>query len=118
MMKNLYSQHPLRSANTAASLHLRRKLLAVVVAACFSTAQANPVSPQVVHGQATFNQQGALFSITNTPNTIIDWKSFSINPGELTRFIQQGGDSRVLNRITGQAPAGSSARCSRTARCS
>ncbi|MFA9217343.1 MAG: filamentous hemagglutinin N-terminal domain-containing protein, partial [Sphingomonadaceae bacterium] len=87
------------------ALQLRRKLLAIVVAACFSSAQANPVSPQVVHGQATFNQQGSLFSIVNTPNTIIDWRSFSIAPGEITRFIQQSADSRVLNRILGQDPS-------------
>jgi filamentous hemagglutinin family protein len=86
-------------------IQLRRKALAVVVAAAFSTAQANPVAPTVVHGMATFNQQGSLYSITNTPNTIIDWRSFSIAPGEITRFIQQSADSKVLNRITGQDPS-------------
>jgi filamentous hemagglutinin family protein len=86
-------------------IQLRRKVLAVVVAAAFSTAQANPVAPTVVHGMATFNQQGSLYSITNTPNTIIDWRSFSIAPGEITRFIQQSADSKVLNRITGQDPS-------------
>jgi len=85
--------------------NLRRKALAVVVAAAFSAAQANPVSPTVVHGMATFNQQGSLYTITNTPNTIIDWRSFSINPGEITRFVQQSADSKVLNRITGQDPS-------------
>ncbi|MFM2087106.1 MAG: hypothetical protein RLZZ237_1975, partial [Pseudomonadota bacterium] len=59
----------------------------------------------VLSGQATFNQQGNVFSITNTPNTIINWQSFSINPGELTRFIQQNANSAVLNRITGQDPS-------------
>jgi hypothetical protein len=44
----------------------------------------------VVHGQASFNQQGNVFSITNTPGTIINWQSFqSIGAGEITRFIQQ-----------------------------
>ncbi|MGK5053538.1 YDG domain-containing protein [Janthinobacterium sp. RB2P8] len=84
---------------------LRRTALALLLAGCFGVAQANPALPQVVHGQATFNQQGNVFSITNTPNTIINWQSFSIHAGEITRFIQQNGNSAVLNRITGQDPS-------------
>ncbi len=87
------------------SRQLPRKMLAAVVAACFGAAQAHPVAPQVAAGQASFNQQGNLFSITNTPNTIINWQSFSIGANEVTRFIQQNGDSKVLNRITGQDPS-------------
>ncbi|WP_229417239.1 filamentous hemagglutinin N-terminal domain-containing protein, partial [Massilia sp. Root418] len=87
-------------------LHLKRKLLAATVAACFgAAAHANPLAPQVVAGQAQFSQQGNVFSITNAPNTIINWQSFSIQAGEITRFIQQGGDSKVLNRIVGQDPS-------------
>ncbi|WP_228893499.1 YDG domain-containing protein [Pseudoduganella aquatica] len=84
---------------------MRRKLLAVLVAACYGSAYGNPSTPQVVAGQATFLQQGNLYSITNTPNTIINWQNFSINPNEITRFIQQSGDSKVLNRIVGQDPS-------------
>ncbi|OBV36686.1 YDG domain-containing protein [Janthinobacterium psychrotolerans] len=84
---------------------LRRTALALLIAACFNAAHANPALPQVVHGQATFNQQGNLFTITNTPNTIINWQSFSVNPGEITRFLQQNAGSSVLNRITGQDPS-------------
>ncbi|MGK5028430.1 YDG domain-containing protein, partial [Janthinobacterium sp. MDT1-19] len=84
---------------------LRRTALALLLAGCFGVAQANPALPQVVNGQATFNQQGNVFSITNTPNTIINWQSFSIHAGEITRFIQQNGNSAVLNRITGQDPS-------------
>ncbi|WP_409028116.1 filamentous hemagglutinin N-terminal domain-containing protein [Janthinobacterium sp. SUN098] len=84
---------------------LRRTALALLLAGCFGTAQANPALPQVVNGQATFSQQGNIFSITNTPNTIINWQSFSIHAGEITRFIQQSGNSAVLNRITGQDPS-------------
>ena len=84
---------------------LRRTALALLLASCFGAAQANPALPQVVNGQATFNQQGNIFSITNTPNTIINWQSFSIHAGEITRFIQQNGNSAVLNRITGQDPS-------------
>ena len=66
---------------------------------------AAPTLPQVVSGQATFVQQGNVFSITNTPDTVINWQSFNINAGEVTRFIQQSSDSAVLNRILGQDPS-------------
>ena len=80
-------------------------LLSLAVAACFGSVQANPLSPQVVAGQASFQQQGNVFTVTNTPNTIINWQSFSVNANEVTRFLQQGADSKVLNRITGQDPS-------------
>ncbi|WP_141213156.1 YDG domain-containing protein, partial [Janthinobacterium sp. PC23-8] len=98
---------PLRTLAAGRSFEppLRRTALALLIAACFNAAHANPVLPQVVHGQATFNQQGNLFTITNTPNTIINWQSFSVNPGEITRFLQQNAGSSVLNRITGQDPS-------------
>jgi filamentous hemagglutinin family protein len=86
----------------------RRKASALLLAACYlggPAAQAAPALPQVVHGQATFNQQGNVFSITNTPGAIINWQSFNIGAGEITRFIQQGSDSAVLNRVNGQDPS-------------
>jgi filamentous hemagglutinin family protein len=86
-------------------LHLKRKFIPLLVAACFSGAGAAPVLPQVVSGQASFVQQGNVFSITNTPNAIINWQSFSVNPGEITRFVQQNANSAVLNRIVGQDPS-------------
>src|SRR5450830_673123 len=96
---------PVHTRQAALPPPLRRTALALLVSSCFGAAYANPSLPQVVSGQATFNQQGNVFSITNTPNTIINWQSFSINPGELTRFIQQNANSSVLNRITGQDPS-------------
>jgi filamentous hemagglutinin family protein len=66
---------------------------------------ANPLGPQVVNGQVSFAQQGNTLAITNSPNSIINWQSFSINPGEITRFIQQNPNSSVLNRIVGQDPS-------------
>jgi filamentous hemagglutinin family protein len=84
---------------------LRRRLLPVLIAGCFGTAVANPLGPQVVNGQVNFNNQGNVLSVTNTPGAIINWQSFSINPGELTRFIQQNPNSAVLNRIIGQDPS-------------
>jgi filamentous hemagglutinin family protein len=83
----------------------KRRLVPVLLAACFGVAVAAPTGQQVVAGQATFSQQGNVFSITNTPGTIINWQGFSINAGEVTRFIQQSSDSAVLNRIVGQDPS-------------
>ncbi|OEZ98318.1 filamentous hemagglutinin N-terminal domain-containing protein [Duganella sp. HH101] len=100
-MKAQTSRPPQRRA---AAAPLRRKLIAVLVATCYATAQAGPVNPSVVAGQASFNLTGKTYSITNTPNTIINWQSFSLASDEVARFIQQGADSKVLNRITGQDP--------------
>lgn len=93
---------------TTTHTSLRRRLGALLLAACYSAylpALAAPTAPQVVAGQATFSQQGNVFSITNTPGAIINWQSFNIGAGEITRFIQQGSDSAVLNRVLGQDPS-------------
>ncbi|HEY1044740.1 MAG TPA: filamentous hemagglutinin N-terminal domain-containing protein, partial [Telluria sp.] len=82
-----------------------KRLLPVLLATAFSAAVAAPTAPVVVNGTATFNQQGNVFTITNTPNTIINWQSFSVAPGEVTRFVQQSANSAVLNRILGQDPS-------------
>ena len=84
---------------------MKIRYLPLLVAASFSAAVAAPTAPVVVSGQASFSQQGNVFSVTNSPNAIINWQSFSINAGEVTRFLQQSADSAVLNRIIGQDPS-------------
>ncbi|ABR91236.1 haemagglutinin-like protein [Janthinobacterium sp. Marseille] len=89
---------------------IRCAFLPPVLAACLgatgiSSAIANPSNPTVVNGQVTFSQNGNVYTITNSPSAIINWNSFSINAGELVRFIQQNSSSSVLNRITGQDPS-------------
>jgi len=80
----------------------RRRLLQVAVASCFATAvHANPVGPSVVSGAATFNAVGKNLTVTNSPGAIINWQGFSIRPDEVTRFVQSGAASAVLNRVTG-----------------
>jgi filamentous hemagglutinin family protein len=87
--------------------NLRRSAVALAVATCFSVqvAYANPTKPVVVNGAASFAQNGNLFTVTNSPNAIINWGSFSIGTNEITRFIQQSNASAVLNRVTGQNPS-------------
>ncbi|MDP3192060.1 filamentous hemagglutinin N-terminal domain-containing protein [Rhodoferax sp.] len=72
---------------------------------CATPALALPVAPTVAHGSASFSQSGSTLTVTNTPNAIINWGSFSIGQNELTQFIQQSSASAVLNRVTGQSPS-------------
>ncbi len=87
--------------------HLNRRLIALAVASCFAAglAFANPTAPTVVNGSASILQSGNLLQITNSPNAIINWGSFSIGAAEITRFIQQSQASAVLNRVIGQDPS-------------
>jgi filamentous hemagglutinin family protein len=55
----------------------------------------------VVSGAATFNAVGKNLTVTNSPGAIINWQGFSIRPDEVTRFVQSGAASAVLNRVTG-----------------
>lgn len=94
---------------SALAWSVRCAFLPPLLAACLGvagigSAVANPSNPTVVNGQVTFSQQGNVFTITNSPNAIINWSSFSIGAGEMVRFIQQNSSSAVLNRITGQDP--------------
>jgi len=68
-------------------------------------AYAAPVDPVVRAGTATFAINGNVYTVTNAPNTIIDWRSFNVANGELLRFLQQHPQSVVLNRVTGNDPS-------------
>ncbi|MBY0240473.1 MAG: caspase family protein [Burkholderiaceae bacterium] len=68
-------------------------------------AYAAPVDPVVRAGSATFAINGNVYTVTNAPNTIIDWRSFNVANGELLRFLQQNPQSVVLNRVTGNDPS-------------
>ncbi|MGC1388227.1 MAG: filamentous hemagglutinin N-terminal domain-containing protein, partial [Steroidobacteraceae bacterium] len=44
--------------------------------------------------------------VTQSSNrAIINWSDFSINPGELTKFIQPSAASAILNRVIGSDPS-------------
>ncbi len=102
------NQQRVRKPAAGRPLHyLRPTATALAIAACFSgsLALANPTNPTVVHGTASFAQAGSILNITNSPNAIINWGSFSIGVNELTRFLQQSASSAVLNRVIGQDPS-------------
>jgi len=84
----------------------RALLLAVAsVLALASAALALPTGSQVMNGTVTMNTQGSTLTVTNTPNSIINWQGFSIAAGETTRFVQQSATSAVLNRVVGVDPS-------------
>ncbi|WP_292432937.1 filamentous hemagglutinin N-terminal domain-containing protein [Methylobacter sp.] len=83
------------------TLHLA--ILAVLYPAL---SYANPDGAQVISGQVSIDTATpGLTTVTNSPNAIINWQNFSIGQNELTQFIQQNGQSAVLNRIIGQNPS-------------
>ena len=81
----------------------RPKLICLAVASCFTagTALANPTGHTVVRGNVTVKEVGNLLKIHNSPNAVINWRSFSVGANEITRFIQESRNSAVLNRVTG-----------------
>ena len=83
----------------------RTRILVSVLFVLFQASSpvlANPRGPVVVHGQAGFSSPApGTFQVTNTPGAIINWQGFSIDAGELTRFVQQSPQSAVLNRVVG-----------------
>jgi filamentous hemagglutinin family protein len=100
------NMNPTSRWNFNRAVRPRRALAAAAVGLLASTAGfANPSGPQIVAGQVSILASGNRLLITNSPGAIINWQNFSINPGELTRFIQQNSSSSVLNRITGQNPS-------------
>lgn len=108
MNANNRSKSSMPSAQSAAAF--RPAALALAVAACFAGngALGNPTNPAVVHGAASFSNPAAniLNVQTMTPRTIINWGSFSISAGEITRFMQPSALAAVLNRVgAGASPS-------------
>ena len=64
-----------------------------------------PSGATVAAGTATFATNGNTFTVTNTPNTIINWQSFNIGAGKTTRFEQQSSSSTVMNRVVEANPS-------------
>ena len=85
----------------------KRTMCAAIFAALLPIfAHANPNGAQVISGQVTIDQSVAgVTTVTNSPSAIINWQNFNIAQHEITRFIQQNGQSAVLNRIVGGNPS-------------
>ena len=60
----------------------------------------------VVGGQAAISQAGTTLQVVQTSDrAVINWRDFSIQPNETTRFIQPSASSAVLNRVTSSSPS-------------
>ena len=69
-------------------------------------AYGNPVGENVISGGVTFDRSNQQLLIQqSTENAIIHWDDFSINVNELTKFIQPGSGSSVLNRVVTGNPS-------------
>ncbi len=66
-----------------------------------SPLRANPTGATVISGTAAMTASGAVLDIANSNGAIINWQSFSIGAGELTKFVQPSAGSAVLNRVLG-----------------
>ena len=69
-------------------------------------ALANPDGGVVVGGQAAISQRPGVTTVDQvSERAIINWRGFSIDRGELTRFKQPGKDAVALNRVLGKDPS-------------
>jgi filamentous hemagglutinin family protein len=63
---------------------------------------ANPTGGQVAAGSASINTVPGTVTINQASNiAIINWATFSIGAGELTKFVQPSSSSAALNRVLG-----------------
>jgi filamentous hemagglutinin family protein len=81
-------------------------LLSTAAACALATAPyaalANPLDGQVVSGQVGIASAGNLMTINQyTLAAIVNWRSFSIAPGEIVNFNQPTPYSTILNRVVG-----------------
>ena len=83
---------------------------AFALAGIHTTTTAQPSGATVVHGTANVQQVGSTTLVTTTNgagtrHSAIDWRSFSVPQGTVTRFVQPGADSTSINRVTGSKPS-------------
>lgn len=70
--------------------------------ACTGAYAQLPVLDRVQAGDAAVSSSGAQMQIeTGAARSVIDWKSFSIGPGNTVSIRQPDGRSVLLNRVTG-----------------
>ena len=64
---------------------------------------ANPTGGVVANGSASVTGQGtsSLIITQGSDKAIINWQTFSIGSGELTKFVQPSSSSAALNRVLG-----------------
>jgi filamentous hemagglutinin family protein len=95
-----------RRLSNAGELCLRLVLGAALTGSLPIQVFANPQGGAVTEGSATIQQSGNRVDVHQaTDRAVIDWRSFSIAPGEITQFHQPSAGSIALNRVTGADPS-------------
>ncbi|WP_165390998.1 YDG domain-containing protein [Pseudoduganella lutea] len=94
--------------------HLARHAIATAIAAAFGTVAACvampawaqlPTGGAVAHGSAAIATDGNRMTVTNSPNAVLNWQSFSVGARNSVHFAQQSAASQVLNRVVGNDPS-------------
>lgn len=80
-------------------------MIATLIGYSLSSHAQLPVEPAVIHGHAIIDTVGTHMTVINSPNTILDWQSFSIGANHSVYFQQPNVDSAILNRVTGHDPS-------------
>ncbi|HEY8360505.1 MAG TPA: filamentous hemagglutinin N-terminal domain-containing protein, partial [Ramlibacter sp.] len=100
-------------ASSPAVAGFRPASAALAVAAAFGLQpaglHAQPAGAHVIHGQAQFVRNGNNLVVTTrngagTSHSAIDWQSFSVPGGSITRFNQPSASSTSINRVVGDNP--------------
>ena len=66
---------------------------------------AIPQGAQVIEGSAEMTSLPNGLEVRSQNGSIIQWSDFSIEQGELTRFVQESSKSAVFNRVTSNIPS-------------
>ena len=85
---------------------MKNKIITLFFSAAFAWSSfifANPQNPTVVAGDVKIDDSlNNILQIHANDKSIINWKDFSIDIGEITKFIQPDKASAVLNRVLGE----------------
>src|SRR5258708_31641983 len=81
---------------------LGHMIAAGLVAVGMGHSFGNPTGGQVAAGSASITTVPGTVTINQAGNiAIINWQTFSIGAGELTKFVQPCSNSAALNRVLG-----------------
>lgn len=84
---------------------MQKKWIQLSLVLFTAAAYCNPTGGDVQSGSVSMQSSDNLLEIQAGDKSIIHWKDFSIDPGEITRFIQPDRSSVVLNKVIGLTPS-------------
>lgn len=107
MLARSHGCRPMVGGRRSGGDHLLRQLLCTtaLTSAAFLAPEmvlANPQGGALVGGSANISQAPGVTTVDQASRrAVINWRSFDIAPGELTRFNQPSKEAIALNRVTG-----------------